>query len=82
MAMTCRELVDFLGAYFDGELAEDVRRRFDEHLAGCSECSTYLATYRDSVKLAKTAYQSPDDTVPADVPEDLVQAILAARRKS
>jgi len=44
MEMTCRELVDFLGAYLDGELSEKVRRRFDEHLAACPECSAYLET--------------------------------------
>jgi hypothetical protein len=33
------------------------------------------------VKLAKTASGDGDDRVPDDVPEDLVQAILAARRK-
>lgn len=44
MGMTCRELTDFLGAYLDGELSEKVRRRFDEHLAACPECSAYLET--------------------------------------
>jgi anti-sigma factor RsiW len=79
--MTCRELVDFLGAYFDGELSEDVRGRFEEHLAACPECTAYVATYRDTVKLAKRAFQDPDDPVPAGVPDDLVRAILAARKK-
>lgn len=81
MGMTCRELIDFLGAYLDGELSEEVRLRFDEHLAACPECSAYLETYRETVKLAKRAFKDPDDPVPADVPEDLVKAILAARRK-
>jgi anti-sigma factor RsiW len=81
MGMTCRELIDFLGAYLDGELSEAVRRRFAEHLAACPECSAYLATYRATVKLAKGTIRDPDGPVPADVPEDLVKAILAARRK-
>ena len=81
MGMTCRELIDFLGAYLGGELSEEVRLRFDEHLAACPECSAYLKTYRETVKLAQGAFQDPDDLVPADVPEDLVKAILAARRK-
>lgn len=79
--MTCRELTDFLGAYLDGELAADVRRRFDEHLAACPECAAYLETYRETVKLAKTAFADPDAPTPASVPEELVQAILRARRK-
>lgn len=79
--MTCRELIDFLGAYFDGELSRDVRLRFEEHLAACPECSAYLETYRQTLKLAKDAFHEMDDPVPADVPEDLVKAILSARRK-
>jgi anti-sigma factor RsiW len=79
--MTCRELVNFLGAYLDGELSERVRRRFDEHLAACTECSAYLETYRATVRLARGAFRDLDGPVPADVPEDLVKAILAARKK-
>ena len=79
--MTCRELVDFLGAYLDGELSDEVRRRFEEHLAACPECATYLKTYRQTVKLTKRAFQDLDGPLPAGVPEDLVKAILAARRK-
>jgi len=78
--MTCHELIEFLSAYVDGELSEDVRFRFDAHVAACPECSAYLKSYEATVKLAKAA-RSSDDRVPADVPEDLVKAILAARRK-
>jgi hypothetical protein len=38
----------------------------------------YLKTYEKTVQLTKTA---ADDPVPAEVPESLVQAILAAQRK-
>jgi len=79
--MTCRELIDFLGAYLDGELSQEVRLRFDEHLAGCPECSAYLETYRATVRFTRGAFRDLYGPVPADVPEDLVKAILAARRK-
>ncbi len=77
--MTCRELVGFLDAYLDETLDGDERRHFDAHIAACPECSAYLETYRATVALAKGAFQYPDDPVPADVPEDLVDAILRAR---
>jgi anti-sigma factor RsiW len=79
--MTCRELVGFLGAYLEGELAPDTRARFAAHLAACGECAAYLETYRATVGLAKNAFQDPDAPIPEDVPDDLVKAILAARRK-
>jgi anti-sigma factor RsiW len=79
--MTCRELVGFLGAYLDGDLAADTRAHFAEHLAECPECAAYLETYRATVRLARNAFQDPDAPVPPEVPDDLVRAILAARRK-
>ena len=79
--MTCRELTEFLSAYVDNHLPDDVRRRFDAHVAACPACSAYLKSYEATVKLAKAALSGSDDPVPAEVPEDLVKAILAARRK-
>ena len=78
--MTCRELVAFLSAYLDGELAPAERTGFDAHLSGCPECLAYMNTYRATVTLGRAAFAQPGDPVPADVPEELVRAILAARR--
>jgi predicted anti-sigma-YlaC factor YlaD len=74
--LTCREVTDFVADYLSGELALDVRAVFDEHLAECPDCVTYLRTYEDTIRLACDA----DEPVPAAVPEKLVRAILATRR--
>ena len=80
--MTCRELIDFLMQYLDGELPPERRVVFDGHLAVCDACRRYLATYREGVALGRSACGAdPGDPVPAEVPEELVQAILAARGK-
>jgi anti-sigma factor RsiW len=79
--MRCREVVDALGAYLDGELPEARRAPIDEHLAGCAGCHAYLATYRRTVKLAGDAFRDPDAPGAPGVPESLVDAVLAARRK-
>ena len=79
--MTCRELADFLGDYVAGELDAQVRAVFDAHLAACPECVTYLRTYRDTIRLVKDACRDAEDSLPADVPEGLVQAVLAARAR-
>jgi anti-sigma factor RsiW len=76
--MTCREFVEFLGAYLSDELPEDVRDAFDRHLAECADCTAYLGTYEQTVRLARGVYDEPEGPVPAGVPEDLVQAILSA----
>ena len=75
--LTCRELAGFAADYVDGTLASDERARFDAHVAECPDCATYLRTYAETIRLTKDAHA--DDPVPADVPEDLVRAILDAR---
>jgi anti-sigma factor RsiW len=80
MDMTCRELADFLMAYLDGELEEGERRVFDEHLEMCPPCKDYLVTYRECVKAGRQVCRG-EESAPADVPEALVQAILAARKQ-
>jgi anti-sigma factor RsiW len=80
--LTCRELIDFLQAYLDGELPPPARREFDEHLDACPPCRDYLHSYRDTVALTADAFCGPDDGVPEEVPEELVRAVLAARPRS
>ena len=79
--MTCRELTEFIIDYRSGALSPDVRAQFEAHLAECRDCVTYLKSYGETIRLARGAYGKPDDPIPADVPEKLVEAILAARRK-
>jgi anti-sigma factor RsiW len=90
--LTCRQISDFLGDYFDGTLAGEARREFDRHLAVCPSCVRYLEGYKSTLKEARQAHRAADDaggagaaTPPAGapaatVPEELIQAILAARR--
>jgi len=77
--LTCRELIDFLMAYLDGELPAAQRADFERHLGVCPPCLNYLETYKETVRLGKAC--CADDALPADVPEELVRAILAARRQ-
>lgn len=74
--MTCRDVIDFLMDYLDGELPPQERALFEGHFAECPQCIDYLNTYRDTIKMGKA---SCDDAVCRDVPEELVRAILAAR---
>ena len=76
--MTCREAVDLLGSHLDGELPPDARLRLERHVALCDDCAEYVETYRRTVRLAKEASRKPDEAVP----DDLVKAILSARRKA
>ena len=76
---SCREFVEFLGGYLAGELPPGQRARFDAHLARCPACVSYMRTYREAVRLGQAALGADP---PAEVPEELVRAILEARRVS
>jgi anti-sigma factor RsiW len=80
-ALTCRELIEFLGDYVEDALAREERAVFDHHLSICPDCVNYLDSYRQTRRLGREAFAS-DDAVPDEVPSELVDAILAARRRS
>jgi anti-sigma factor RsiW len=76
--MTCRDLADFLVNYIDGALPPVVHRQFEAHLDECAACVAYLRTYRETIRL--TAASGDEELMPA-MPEELVQAIVAAARR-
>jgi anti-sigma factor RsiW len=78
--VTCRAFADFITDYLTGELPFESRRQFVRHLRLCPNCRRYLASYEQTVKLGKRAFDEERDALPEDVPEDLVEAILSARR--
>lgn len=51
----CKDTVGLMLEYLDGELAEDVRKRLEEHLDGCSPCEEFLASYRATPGLCRKA---------------------------
>jgi len=79
--ITCRQLIEFLADYLDGELDPGQRREFDRHLAVCPSCVNYLESYKAAVAMGKAAFCAPPDAPAPGVPEELVTAILAARRQ-
>lgn len=74
----CQEVLTFLSAYLDGELPPDVVAAFDGHIAECPSCVAYIESYRQTIELGKRALAEEGEG--AALPEDLVRAVLAARR--
>ena len=52
--LTCKELVEVVTDYLEGRLPPAERVRFEEHLAFCSWCRTYLDQMRQTVRLTGT----------------------------
>ena len=78
--MTCREFAEFMAAYLSGELVPETTEQFERHLTVCPNCVAYLSNYRQTVSLGHQAFADDDAVLPDEVPDDLVNAILASRR--
>jgi predicted anti-sigma-YlaC factor YlaD len=60
--LTCKELVEVVTDYLEGRLPPAERVRFEEHVAFCSWCRTYLDQMRETVRLTGTLRE--DDLSP------------------
>lgn len=79
--ITCAEFESFIGAYFDQTLPAKQRKLFELHLRFCRECRDYLAAYERSIELGRATLGDASDAIPEAVPEDLIRAILDARKQ-
>lgn len=66
--MTCKQLVELLYDFIQGELEEELSRHMQEHLECCSHCVTYVKTYQITILLSRRLPESP-------VPEQLLQRL-------
>lgn len=50
--LTCQELVEIITDYLEDTLSPAERRRFEDHLSGCSGCRNYVEQMRQTIRLA------------------------------
>lgn len=68
---TCREVVELVTEYLEGQLTPADRERFEMHLAVCDPCVTYL----EQIRLTIDAVGSLDESqIPADQRTELIAA--------
>ena len=78
--ITCRELIEHLGAYLDHEVPAQMVEDFERHLALCDSCVAYIATYEKTIRAVRgTAHY--DEALLDAAPPELIEAILDAFRK-
>ena len=61
-ALSCQELVELVTDYFEGVMPPELRERFDEHVARCSGCRTYVEQMR--LTIAATGRLTPESVSP------------------
>ncbi len=77
--LTCRQIIDFVQAFLEGELPSREQTIFELHLTICPDCVNYLQSYQATRAIAKLA--GKDESTQSPLPNDLIQAILSARKK-
>lgn len=66
--LTCRQLIDLLSDYVDGDLSPPLQRRLEAHLAGCEPCIAFLQTFKQTQSMARTMHDE-------DMPPELRQRL-------
>lgn len=81
--LTCKQLIESLAEYVEGRLSLSRKSAFMLHLFCCGHCRAYLHNYEITIDASKQAFVKLDgDQNTVEVPEDIVQAILKARKES
>jgi len=60
--LVCQQAVELVTGYLEDTLARADRRRYEAHLAGCQDCTEYLAQMRKTIELTGTL--TADDLTP------------------
>jgi anti-sigma factor RsiW len=71
--LSCQELVELVTDYLEGALSAELHRRFDDHIAHCTGCRTYLEQMRATIRA--TGELNPESLSP-----DAESALLDAFR--
>jgi anti-sigma factor RsiW len=71
--LNCRELVELVTAYLEGDLSYGERKRFDAHLSACDGCTMYVEQMRRTIELTGTLRLE-------DVSREAEEALLRAFR--
>lgn len=57
--LSCQDFVELVTDYLEGALDEDATTRFEEHLASCPGCDTYLNQMKETAsRLGKITVDS------------------------
>ena len=78
-ALACQDVVELVTAYLDGSLEPQDRLLFEEHLAFCDWCATYLEQFRETIRLTGTLRE--EDVAPP-VRDEIVGMFRDWRRKA
>jgi hypothetical protein len=80
--MSCKEFVELVTEYFEGTLAHEDVRRFEQHIEDCFWCGRYLEQMRVTIE---TVGHIDEESISPDAKDALLHAFRdwnAGRRAS
>lgn len=75
--LTCQDFVELVTDYLEGALDDDAVRRFEEHLALCPGCETYLDQMKET---ASRLGEIPVESLSAEARSTVLSAFRDFRR--
>lgn len=69
--MNCRELVELVTDYFEGELSDDDVRRFEQHIGDCFWCGRYVEQMRITIN---TVGRIDEESISPEAKDSLLHA--------
>lgn len=59
--MRCKEVIELICDYLEGDLPEDVKKELEEHLNLCKPCIGFLRTYSATSRICKEVIEEHID---------------------
>ena len=69
--MSCKQFVELVTDYFEGELSWRQRRRFEKHIAACPWCARYLEQMRVTIR---TVGRIDEESISPEAKTELLHA--------
>ena len=75
----CKDSIDLLLEYLDGEVTAEVKQHLEEHIHGCSPCEEFLKQYKETGPLCRKALRA---RMPREVADKLTSFLRESLRKA
>jgi anti-sigma factor RsiW len=69
----CKECLELLHDYIEGELSTEVHASLEDHFKDCPPCIAFLSTYKATIHMSRTTLKSND--IPDIVKERLKEFV-------
>ena len=69
----CKECLELLHDYLEGELNQDVRTSLEEHFEDCPPCIAFVNTYKSTTHICKSTLRETE--IPDTVKEKLKEFV-------